>query len=178
SNVTLLGGATGSAAFAFVTSGGQALGMTIGANGSAFVIDAEADGVTVKSGGVLVISSGGFVSGVTVSSGGTISLGAFGAVAGLVLSSGAHEFIHQAVGGDQTVSGITVSSGNVLEVDSAGSATSVTVLSGGELEYAGGIVTSATIRSGGYESINSGAFVSGLVIARGVSLFVNSGVAG
>src|SRR6201999_1365146 len=109
---------------------------------------------------VLVVSSGGIVNGVTVSSGGTIDIEASGQVSGLHLLPGAHEFVRQTIGDSQFISGVIVSSGNTLEVDGGGSATDVTVLSGGQLVYAGGNITSATFRKGGAEAIQNGVTVS------------------
>jgi hypothetical protein len=77
-------------------------------------------------------------------------------------------------GSDISVAPAVVSSGQTLVVSSGITIDGVTVLSGGEIVYAGGAVGGA-IFPGGIEGIGSGATASGLNIASGVSLIVSSG---
>ena len=150
----------------------------------------SARGVSVGSGGELVISSGGHTSGVTGDDLSTISVGFGGVAASTVVSSGA-QFVDYGSATSTTVtslgvaavhsggvtSGDIISSGGKEYISSAGSAVGAAVLSGGvEYVLASGAARSTTVSGGGSELVSSGGEALGVNLLAGGKLVDNGAV--
>jgi autotransporter passenger strand-loop-strand repeat protein len=163
-----------------VLSGGVASGTVLD-GGQEILFRADAN-VTVNSGGVVWVDSGGSISGVSVNASGNIIISSGGVVSGMTLNAlaGAEVF------GGGTASGGTVESGGLLIVDplslgttSGGTDIGTLVAGGGLLDVLGGKTISTTlIGSGTTDSaveVLSGGTASATTISNTGKLVVRSG---
>jgi autotransporter passenger strand-loop-strand repeat protein len=154
----------------------EALGYQLAGNpvivpGQTFEIAAgeSFSNLTVSSGGLLLVDSGGVASGTKILSDGSESIAARGLDRGATVSGG----------GDQAVFG---SAANAVlrggHQDDHGRTTSTTVSSGGrEIVYSGGTASATVISSGGSAVVSSGGTASGAaVLSGGVESVTTSGI--
>jgi autotransporter passenger strand-loop-strand repeat protein len=167
---------------------GTVLGATISSGGavvlSGGLLDLNgqaANGVTVSSGGALIVDFSGSASNVTVSSGGSLSIYGYNSnVVGATIASGGTAvvsgFAQFGVLSGQTVNGVTVAADGLLYLYSGGQASGTVVSSGGTLEvFAGGAASATTVLNGGTYEVGSGLTQSGYVVSSGTILEVASG---
>jgi autotransporter passenger strand-loop-strand repeat protein len=142
-----------------ISKGGTAHDIAVSSGGAMNVAGTITSDVTVFSGGVETVLSGGVVSGASVAdttlSGGEVN----------VRSGGKLAFA-------------TVLSGGELIVSKGGSAASIVVSGGGNLNVAGTTTSNVTVSSGGHVLVSSGGVASGTTIAGGTVEVASGGSTG
>jgi hypothetical protein len=120
-------------------------------------------GLTVASGGEVIVLAGGKISGFTVLSGGSAVISSGGKDSGTTVAHGASELVLGSATGDYIVGTQTVSNATAV-------VTSETIGNGGslDLELAGAIANGTTVLNGGTLNINGHAFADGTTDSGGV----------
>ncbi|WP_051296586.1 autotransporter outer membrane beta-barrel domain-containing protein [Anaeroarcus burkinensis] len=149
-----------------INAGGSAINATLE---TGYVLQADTDATLTTSVGGPTISSG-TASNITLNSGGILDVLTGGSALGTIISRGGIEN----VSGD--ASGATINNGGVQNVSSGGNVSGATISSGGTQSVSsGGLATGSIVQSGGVQNVSSGGVATGATISSGGTQSVNFG---